>query len=173
MPQPAGGRASDQHADWLQARSAVFAVSDDREEHPPEDWHLVLAEAVHRRCLSAVADAGHLRAQGVPCLGDFRDSRAAIARVAAAHDEAGPFEPSARCSLRISAHSSTMSTLSPPGSPLEPEDSPERVTFQPPLKGQFSTVADTPNAGRCNGDDERDEWRATQTHQGSTPDWTK
>jgi hypothetical protein len=92
--------------------------------------------------------------------------------VAAAHDEAGPFEPSARCSLRISAHSSTMSTLSP-GSPLEPEDSPEGATFQPPLKGQFSTVADTPNAGRCNGDDERDEWRATQTHQGSTPDCTK
>jgi hypothetical protein len=68
-------------ADRSQARSAVFAVSDDVEEHPPECLQLALAEAVQDRCLDAVAGAGHFRAQGVSCLGDLRDSRATVARM--------------------------------------------------------------------------------------------
>src|ERR1700728_299422 len=69
-------RAVKQFGDRSQARSAVFAVSDDVEEHPPECLQLALAEAVQDRCLDAVAGAGHFCAQGVSCLGDFRDSRA-------------------------------------------------------------------------------------------------
>src|SRR5258708_3099684 len=50
---------------------------------------------------------------------------------------------SARCSLRISAQSSTVSTHSLPPAHQRARRSPEGVTFQPPIQGQFSPVADT------------------------------
>lgn len=52
---------------------------------------------------------------------------------------------SARCSLRISAQSSTLSTLFLPGSWLEPGCQ-EGVSFQALPRGQFSRVADNPLA---------------------------
>jgi hypothetical protein len=43
--------------------------------------------------------------------------------------------PSARCSLRASAQSSTVSTLSPPGSHRRARRFPEGVRFQPSIQG--------------------------------------
>jgi hypothetical protein len=81
------------HAGGVQARSPVFAVPDDFEEHAPEDLHLVLAVVVQNGCLGGGAGAGYFRAQGVSGLGDFRNSCATVAWVAAAHDETHALEP--------------------------------------------------------------------------------
>ena len=45
-----------------------------------------------------------------------------------------------------------------------------RLSDTTPVRGPFPARRQLP---RCNGDDEWDEWRATQTHQGSAPDGTK
>src|SRR5258707_9746002 len=86
-------RAAGTLAGGLQTRSRVFAVADDFEEHTAQDLYLVLAEAAQDCCLDAGAGAGRFLAKGFSCGGDFRNSRATVARVAAAHDKALALEP--------------------------------------------------------------------------------
>ena len=60
-PRPAGGRPAERDVAGLQARSTVFAVSDDLEEHAPEGLNLALAEAAQGSRLDAVAGVGDFR----------------------------------------------------------------------------------------------------------------
>src|SRR5579859_2438433 len=76
-----------------QARSPIFAVSDDLEEHAPKDSYVVVAKAVDRRRFDFFARAGHFGTKYASRIGDHGNARATVARVVAANDQPHPFEP--------------------------------------------------------------------------------
>src|SRR5579859_3751525 len=76
-----------------QARSPIFAVPDDLEEHAPKDSYVVVAKAVYRRRFDFFARAGHFGTKYASCIGDHVNARATVARVVAAKGRPRPSEP--------------------------------------------------------------------------------